>query len=82
MQDLLVSKGYPFVKGSNGTLKMAIQDGLIDDQDGWRNMMQARNLSTHTYDQAEADSIVEDIYSTYSVLLSRLDVQLSREAGA
>lgn len=82
MQDLLVSKGYAFVKGPNGTLKMAIQDGLIDDQDGWRNMMQARNLSTHTYDQTEADSIVEDIYSTYSVLLSRLDAQLSREAGA
>lgn len=42
MQDLLVSKGYEFVKGPNGTLQMALQDGLIADQDGWREMATAR----------------------------------------
>lgn len=79
MQDLLVSKGYEFVKGPNGTLQMALQDGLIEDQDGWRAMAKARTLSSHTYDEDEADGIVESIYAEYSDLLTQLADRLAKE---
>lgn len=73
MQDLLEYKGYEFVKGPNGTLRMALADGLIADQDGWRSMAKARTLMSHTYDENDAANIVEAIYEVYSPLLVELD---------
>ncbi len=81
MQDLLVSKGYEFVKGPNGTLQMALQDGLIADQDGWREMAKARTLAVHTYDEDEANEIVERIYSEFSGLLTVPSNKLAQEAS-
>lgn len=82
MQDLLVSKGYEFVKGPNGTLQMALQDGLIEDQDGWREMAKARTLSSHTYDEEEADDIAVRIYSEFFGLLTELSGKLAVEESA
>lgn len=82
MQDLLVSKGYEFVKGPNGTLQMALQDGLISDQDGWREMAKARTMAAHTYDEDEANEIVERIYSEFSRLLTMLSIKLAQEEQA
>lgn len=80
LQDLLSYKGYDFEKGPNGTLRMALQDGLLDDQDGWREMGKARNLSTHTYDEDEAKYIVDRIYTGFYQLFVKLNVKLREEA--
>lgn len=82
MQDLLVSKGYEFVKGPNGTLQMALQDGLIENQDGWREMAKARTLSSHTYDEEEAGDIAGRIYSEFFGLLTELSGKLAVEEAS
>ena len=46
MQDLLLYKGYEFMSGPNGTLKMAFEDGLIDDHDGWNYAPLLKQLDT------------------------------------
>lgn len=76
MQDLLVYKGYDFMLGPNGTMKMAFEDGLITDHDGWRRMAKSRNTLSHVYDEAEVLSIVKLIYSDYAPLLKQLDEKL------
>lgn len=76
MQDLLVYKGYQFVSGPNGTLRMAFEDGLITDHDGWRRMGKARNTVSHVYSREEAQEIVRLIFSEYAPLLKTLDVTL------
>lgn len=48
MQDLLEYKGYEFMKGPNGTLREAFNDGLIGDQDDWRQMAKDWTLMSHT----------------------------------
>lgn len=77
LQDLLKFKGYEFVSGPNGTLKMAFEDGLITDHDGWRHMSKARNILSHVYSEEEVANIVEQIFSEYSLLLKQLDEKLT-----
>lgn len=76
LQDLLQFKGYEFMLGPNGTMKMAFEDGLISDHDGWRKMAKSRNTLSHVYDQEEALPIIRLIYSDYAPLLKKLDEKL------
>lgn len=78
MQDLLLYKGYEFMLGPNGTMKMAFEDGLISDHDGWRRMAKSRNTLSHVYDEEEVKPIVALIFSDYATLLSQLDTELKR----
>lgn len=78
LQDLLIFKGYEFVKGPNGTLQQAFEDGVITNHDGWRAMAKARTLTTHTYDEEDILGIVYDIYEVYAPLLSELDIYLNK----
>lgn len=72
LQDYLVYLGYEFQSGPNSTLKMALDNSLITNAEVWRRMAKARILSFHTYDEDEADRIVNDIYDVYSDKLSEL----------
>ena len=76
LQDLLVYKGYEFMSGPNGTLKMAFEDGLIASHDEWRMMAKSRNTLSHVYDESEALPIVQMIYSDFAPLLKQLDESL------
>lgn len=78
MQDFLVYKGYEFMTGPNGTMKMAFEDGLISDHDGWRQMAKSRNTLSHVYDEGEAEIIVRLIFSKYVHLLKALDEKLAQ----
>ena len=63
--------------GPNGTMKMAFEDGLITDHDGWRKMARSRNTLSHIYDEEEVLPIIKLIYSDYAPLLKKLDEQLA-----
>ena len=76
LQDILIYKGYEFMLGPNGTLKMAFDDGLISDHDVWRKMAKSRNTLSHVYDEEEVLPIVRLIYSDYAPLLKKLDEDL------
>lgn len=79
MQDLLEYKGYEFMKGPNGTLREAFADGLITNQDGWRQMAKDRMLMSHTYEESDARRVVEQIFITYYPLLKQLSETLSEQ---
>lgn len=79
MQDLLEYKGYEFMKGPNGTLREAFNDGLFTDQDDWRQMAKDRTLMSHTYDEEDAERVVECIFTIYSPLLEKLNKTLEEQ---
>lgn len=76
LQDLLNYKGYEFMSGPNGTLKMAFEDGLITDHEGWRKMAKSRNTLSHVYDDEEVRAITLLIFSEYAPLLKELNDDL------
>lgn len=79
LQDLLKYKGYEFVQGPNGTLAQALEDGMISDHDGWRQMARARNTTAHTYNEEDVKEVAYDIYDKYAFLLKELDLKLEKE---
>ena len=58
--------------GPNGTMKMALEDGLISNHDAWRRMAKSRNTLSHVYDEDEVLPIIRLIYSDYAPLLKEL----------
>ena len=76
LQDLLNYKGYEFMSGPNGTLKMAFEDGLITQHEGWSRMAKSRNTLSHVYDEEEARAITSMIFDEYAPLLKALDEKL------
>ena len=77
LQDLMIYKGYEFMSGPTGTLKMAFEDGMLANQDGWRKMAKSRNTLSHVYDENEAEAIVQLIFSEYAPLLKQLDEKMT-----
>lgn len=72
LQDYLQYLGFQFQTGPNSTLQLAFENGLIDNHDAWRRMAKARITTSHTYNEGDANEIVENIYCEYSILLGAL----------
>ncbi len=68
MKDYFVFQGNPAITGSRDAIRESFNKGLIDDGEGWMEMIKSRNQSSHTYNQNVADEIVEKIINLYHSL--------------
>lgn len=65
--------------GPRPTLKKAFAEGLIptaEEADGWLQMLEHRNLTSHAYDEALATLIYQNVVRAYSPLLSSMAAKL------
>lgn len=58
LKDYLEEKGMVGIVGSKDATRLAFKNALIDDGEAWMDMIKARNLSSHTYNQETAEEIV------------------------
>lgn len=65
LRDLLLSEGNTNLIGSRDTLREAFRLGLIEDGQAWMQMIQDRNITSHSYNQATADQIGLNISEGY-----------------
>ena len=65
LKDFLEDRGTASLYGSKDATRQAFAAGLIENGEVWMAMIQSRNRTTHTYDQATADEIARAITSTY-----------------
>jgi nucleotidyltransferase substrate binding protein (TIGR01987 family) len=79
LQDLLQHYGYTDVKGPTPVLRQALKDGYIVNERTWREMKQARELTSHTYDNQQADQIADRIRDFYFDQLMNLKRRLDEE---
>jgi nucleotidyltransferase substrate binding protein (TIGR01987 family) len=79
LKDFLQMQGYIDIKSPNDTLKQAFNDGYIKDNDKWREMANARNITSHTYDENDAQEVICEIYNDYYPLLQDLHNTLKQE---
>jgi nucleotidyltransferase substrate binding protein (TIGR01987 family) len=68
MRDYLKHQGATDITGSRDATRGAFQAGLLEDGDAWMEMIQSRNLSSHTYEESTAKTIAERVLNTYLVL--------------
>lgn len=54
------------------TVKESYKQGIISDGETWLDMLDDRNLTSHTYDEETAEEIYKNIVSKYYNILKQL----------
>ena len=78
LKDFLEDRGVQDLYGSRDATRQAFKTGLIQNGEGWMNMIQSRNLSSHTYDEATAAQIASAIITTYFSEFEKLRIKLEK----
>lgn len=65
MKDYFEYQGNTLITGSRDATREAFQNGLIEDGEGWMEMIKSRNQSSHTYNKDTATEIREQIFNRY-----------------
>jgi nucleotidyltransferase substrate binding protein (TIGR01987 family) len=59
-----------------GILKLAYQCGMISDSEGWLEILEARNILSHTYSDEQSLAVISDLKSQYIELFRTLKSEL------
>jgi len=76
MKDYFFYQGASQITGSRDATRQAFSTGLIEDGETWMEMVQSRNQSSHTYNQATALALVERITQRYAALFEHFAVRM------
>ena len=69
MKDYAEYQGYTEVGGSRDASRLAFQMSLITDIDGWLEMIRYRNLTSHIYEKAFIDNVIQQIIKSFYPLM-------------
>ncbi len=76
MQDYLTYQGHTDIKGSRDAFRTAIRYNLIDNGEIWMETIQARNLTSHAYDQGMAEKIIKQIVELYFIEFDQFEKRI------
>ena len=65
LKDLLEYQGNKDIYGSRDASRESFKLGLITNGENWMDMINSRNLTSHTYNEDTADEIVKSIENIY-----------------
>ncbi|QVL50231.1 MAG: nucleotidyltransferase substrate binding protein [Thiocapsa sp.] len=65
LKDYLEMEGIQGLIGSRSTVREAFKQGLVSDGEVWMDMIEKRNLSSHTYNQSVANALATAIVDRY-----------------
>jgi nucleotidyltransferase substrate binding protein (TIGR01987 family) len=81
LKDYLQDQGNQHIKGSKDATREAFKVELIADGEQWMEMIQSRNISSHTYDESTADQlvgvIIDDYFPLFVVLRNEMEKYLT-----
>lgn len=72
LKDYLQHQGIEGIIGSRDATRLAFQNDLISDGEGWMAMIKARNQSSHTYNLEQAQVIAREVIERFSPLFAAL----------
>jgi len=84
LKDYLEDMGVFNLVGSKDATRAAFRIGLIVDGEAWMDMIKARNLSSHTYNQETAEEIVENVLTRFYPAFEQLKetfLRIEQEVG-
>ncbi len=76
LKDFLEDQGYTEVIGSRNAIRLAFQNGIINEGETWMDMIADRNQTAHLYDQDTAKRIVDNINRFYLSCFTHLESYL------
>ena len=75
-REFLLDQGFTELNSPKATMRKAFSYGLIDDEQAWIALLNARNQTSHIYDDATAQEIYSQIESEFVSLFDKLIEQL------
>ena len=72
MKDFLEYQGETDIYGSRDTIRKAFNIGLIEDGEGWMDMLESSNKTSHTYNEETAEEICLEIQQSYYSCFQKL----------
>ena len=72
MKDYAAYQGNYEIRGSRDAIRFALKENLISDT-RWMNTINARNLTSHDYNEDTANQIVSDIKNVYFKLFCEFE---------
>ena len=82
LKEYLSYNGLTDVRTPREAFKEAFSTEVVDEGDVWIDMLNDRNLTSHTYDKAEAKEIYARIKNNYYKILNKLKETISKEIKA
>ncbi len=76
LKHVLLEEEWLDCNSPKGTIKEGFQNGYITNIDIWFAMIEARNMTSHTYEEENADALYQNII-TYKSSLEEYDEFLS-----
>ena len=76
-QDYMQAQGYLDVHSPKAVMRKAYAEHIITDEAGWLALLDARNQTSHLYDDEVASAVYQAIEGTYLPLLRALSEKLS-----
>ena len=76
LKDFLEFSGQTDIYGSRDAIRKAFELGLIHDGEKWMDMLQSRNLTSHTYNEETAQQICKAVTQTYFTLFEQLAIKM------
>lgn len=77
-REYLLSQGYVDINSPKSVMKQAYADQIIDDEQAWLDLLYARNLTSHIYDENTAKDIFNDISIRFLSLFQQLENKLKQ----
>lgn len=78
LKDYLTWQGFTELYGSRSALRTALQVGLLESGELWMEMLEARNLSSHVYDETTAHTLAQAVADRYLASLTTLAERLEK----
>ena len=72
LRDYFEYQGNAGISGPRDAFREAFHKNLIDDGDGWMEMIRSRNLSSYTYSEDIAKGLIDKIVNSYIHLFTAL----------
>ncbi|MCK9293555.1 MAG: nucleotidyltransferase substrate binding protein [Desulfobulbaceae bacterium] len=76
LKDFLEYRGQSEIYGSRDAIRKAFELGLVEDGEGWMDMLKSRNLTSHTYNEEVAEEICRAVLLNYFPLFLALETRL------
>lgn len=78
MKDYFAYQGNTAITGSRDAVREAFNKGLVEDGEGWMEMIWSRNQTAHTYNEKVAAEIADRIVALYSELFQAFHARMQR----
>lgn len=76
-KDFLEAQGIKDLFGSKTVAREAFKTGLIDNGEIWMQMIESRNISSHTYNDVTTKKIIQEIVEYYFDEFCHLEKRLN-----